>query len=97
MVLYVPNAFTPGNNDGLNDVFQIFLPPTGVDFTTFDLKIYDRWGELIYRTNDVNKFWTGARNNSGDILKQDVYVWKITFMDTKKKYYEKLGHISLLR
>jgi gliding motility-associated-like protein len=97
VVLYVPNAFTPGNNDGLNDVFQIFLPPTGVDFTTFDLKIYDRWGELIYRTNDVNKFWTGARNNSGDILKQDVYVWKITFMDTKKKYYEKLGHISLLR
>lgn len=95
VVLYVPNAFTPGT-DGLNDVFQIFLPPTGVDFSTFNLIIYDRWGELIYQTNDVNKFWTGAKNNSGPILKQDVYVYKITFKDERKKHYEKLGHVSLL-
>ena len=96
VVLYVPNAFTPGT-DGLNDVFQIFLPPTGVDFSTFNLIIFDRWGELIYQTNDVNKFWTGAKNNSGTILKQDVYVYKITFKDERKKSYEKLGHVSLLR
>lgn len=96
VVLYVPNAFTPGT-DGLNDVFQIFLPPTGVDFSTFNLIIFDRWGELIYQTNDVNKFWTGAKNNSGPILKQDVYVYKITFKDERKKNYEKVGHVSLLR
>lgn len=96
VVLYVPNAFTPGT-DGLNDVFQIFLPPTGVDYSTFQLLIYDRWGELIYQTNDVNNSWNGARNNSGPVLKQDVYVWKITFKDEKKKNYEKLGHVSLLR
>lgn len=95
VVLYVPNAFTPGN-DALNDVFQIFLPPTGVDFSTFNLLIYDRWGELIYQTNDVNKFWTGAKNNSGPILKQDSYVYKISFKDENRKYYEKLGHVILL-
>ncbi len=96
VVLYVPNAFTPGNGDGLNDQFQIFLPPTGVDYSTFNLQIFDRWGEMVYTTVDVNKSWTGAKNNAGPLLKQDVYVWKITFQDEFKKHYEKLGHISLL-
>jgi gliding motility-associated-like protein len=96
VVLYVPNAFTPGS-DGLNDVFQIFLPPSGVDYSTFNLVVYDRWGELVYQTNDVTVSWTGAKNNSGPILKQDVYVYKITFQDEKKKHYEKMGHVSLLR
>jgi gliding motility-associated-like protein len=96
VVLYVPNAFTPGT-DGLNDVFQIFLPPTGVDYSTFNLVIFNRWGELIYETKDVNVFWNGKKNNSGDILKQDVYVYKITFKDEQKKNYEKTGHVSLLR
>lgn len=96
VVLYVPNAFTPGT-DGLNDVFQIFLPPTGVDYSTFNLVVYDRWGELIYQTDDVTASWNGKKNNSGDILKQDVYVYKITFKDEQKKLYEKMGHVSLLR
>lgn len=97
VVLYVPNAFTPGNGDGLNDVLEVFLPPTGVDFSTFSLTIYDRWGSVVYKTNDVTQFWNGARNNSGELLKQDVYVYKITFEDMKKKYFEKVGHVSLLR
>lgn len=96
VVLYVPNAFTPGA-DALNDEFQIFLPPTGVDFSTFNLVIFDRWGEQIYKTTDVNQFWNGSKNNSGETLKQDVYVYKITFKDEKKKSYEKIGHVTLLR
>lgn len=95
VVLYVPNSFTP-NGDGLNDNFQIFLPPTGVDYSTFSLTVYNRWGEVIYKTNDVNSFWTGAKNNSGNILKQETYVWKISFKDEQKKYYEKVGHVTLL-
>lgn len=96
VVLYVPNAFTP-NGDGLNDEFQIFLPPTGVDYTTFSLTIYDRWGETIYKSSDVYKFWNGAKNNSGEVVKQDTYVYKISFKDEKKKYYEKLGYVTILR
>ncbi len=95
VVLYVPNAFTP-NGDGLNDEFQIFLPPTGVDYTTFSLTIYDRWGETIYKSSDVYKFWNGAKNNSGEVVKQDTYVYKISFKDEKKKYYEKVGYVTIL-
>ncbi len=96
VVLYVPNAFTPGG-DGLNDQFQIFLPPTGVDYSTFSLTVYDRWGSVVYRSNDVTKSWNGAKNNSGDIMKEDTYVYKISFEDENKKYYEKMGHVLLLR
>lgn len=96
VVLYVPNAFTPGD-DGLNDKFQVFLPPTGVDYSTFNLVIYDRWGGLVYKTSDVNVFWNGARNNSGEILPQGIYVWKITFKDEQKKHYEKVGHVTLMQ
>lgn len=96
VVLYVPNAFTPGNGDGLNDQFQIFLPPTGVDYSTFNLDIYDRWGAKIYTTNDVTKSWNGSINNNGPILKQDIYVWKISFKDELKKQYNRMGHITLL-
>lgn len=95
VVLYVPNAFTP-NGDGLNDEFQIFLPPTGVDYSTFNLTIFDRWGEVIYKSNDVFKFWNGAKNNSGEVVKQDTYVYKITFKDDKKKSYDKVGYVVLL-
>jgi gliding motility-associated-like protein len=96
VVLYVPNAFTPGDGNGLNDVFQIFLPPTGVDYATFSLQIFDRWGEMIYSTNDVTKYWNGAKNNVGSLLKQDTYVWKISFLDQKKKEYNKIGHVTIL-
>jgi gliding motility-associated-like protein len=96
VVLYVPNAFTPGDGNGLNDVFQIFLPPTGVDYSTFSLQIFDRWGEMIYSTNDVTKSWNGAKNNVGPLLKQDTYVWKISFSDEKKKEYNKVGHVTIL-
>lgn len=96
VVLYVPNAFTP-NGDGLNDQFLIALPPTGVDYSTFNLTIYDRWGSVLYRSTDVDKYWNGAENNSGKILKEGVYVWKITFLDDQRKYYERLGHVSLIK
>ncbi|MBC7694369.1 MAG: gliding motility-associated C-terminal domain-containing protein [Burkholderiales bacterium] len=96
VVIYVPNAFTPGA-DGLNDVFQVFIPPSGADYSTYNITIYDRWGELIFKSSDITDSWTGAKNNSGEILKQDVYVWKISFRDEKKKHYEKIGHVSLLR
>jgi gliding motility-associated-like protein len=96
VVFYVPNAFTPGA-DGLNDVFQVFIPPSGADYSTYSIVVYDRWGELIFQSTDITQPWTGAKNNSGPILKQDVYVWKIHFQDEKKKHYEKMGHVSLLR
>src|SRR5690606_19151529 len=52
--LYVPTAFSP-NLDGVNDMFEIF----GTHLYQFNIKIYNRWGELIFASDDPGIFWDG--------------------------------------
>ena len=53
--LFIPNSFSP-NSDGINDIFQV----RGTGIYEFDLKIFDRWGNIIYTSNDPNDVWTGG-------------------------------------
>ncbi len=89
--IFVPNSFTP-DNDGKND---IFIPITfGID--TYELMIFDRWGELIFRTDKIDKHWDGTYK--GIDCKTDVYVWKINYTtptESGKKILH--GHVTLLR
>ncbi|HWY10857.1 MAG TPA: PKD domain-containing protein, partial [Bacteroidia bacterium] len=89
---WVPNAFTPKNKDGLNDVF---LPIVfGVENYVFE--IYDRWGERIFKTNDTQKAWDGTR--LGSPCQQDVYVWMITFFNLVTERDEvHYGSVTLLK
>ena len=93
-VIYVPNAFTP-NGDGVNDVF--YPQGMGINFDTYELLIFDRWGNMIFSTNDFNEFWDGKPSGKDEIVMQDVYVWKLktkTFDGTIKNYS---GHVSVIR
>lgn len=94
--VYIPNSFTP-NDDGLNDEFIPVFSPYGLDLSTFQMEIFDRWGELLFTTKDFKMGWTGAKNNSGDVLKQDVYVYKVRYRDAEKKIYTRTGHVSLIK
>jgi gliding motility-associated-like protein len=77
---YIPRAFTP-NDDGLNDVF---LPKaTGLSPEGFEMRIYDRWGELIFSSNDWDKGWDGTIN--GKPVPLDQYVCKV-------RYFDKIGN-----
>jgi len=89
---WVPNSFTPVNQDGKND---IFLPIVyGVEKYLFE--IYDRWGELIFVTKDTNTGWNGTRG--GTLCKQDTYVWMITlFNEVTHREEVHYGHINLLK
>jgi gliding motility-associated-like protein len=91
--LYVPNAFTP-DGDGTNDIFYPVIKGYNPEY--FDLMIFNRWGELIYQTDNAANGWDGT--HKGTKAKSDVYVWKIKARDTKynerKSFY---GHVSLLR
>ncbi len=91
-VIYIPNSFTPGNKDGRNDIFLV----QGLGFTNdeFEMDIFDRWGALIFKSNDVNKGWDGTVK--GGIVKQDVYVYKIKVRDSKKRNKQYVGHITTL-
>ena len=91
--LYIPNVFTPDGN-GLNDVFQ--PKGVGIDETDYKMLIFDRWGELIFESNNFQKGWDGSVKNKDIKAKEEVYVYKIYVKDLKGKKYEFVGHVTCL-
>lgn len=94
ITLYVPNAFTP-DGDGVNDFF--FPKGEGIDWSTFHMLIFDRWGNRIYETRDIGKPWDGSANGGSELAQQDVYAWKISVKDFKGADHRASGHVSLLK
>lgn len=87
---YVPNAFSP-NADGVNDYFRGY----GVAIEKYLLNIYNRWGELIYTTDDYDKPWDGRVNN--DVVQNDVYVYRIALTDNRGKKHTYVGSVSVVK
>lgn len=84
--LFVPNAFTP-NQDGLNDVFK----PTGYGLREYEIEIYNRWGELIFKSEEPNQVWTGE-----DAL-QGYYLYRIKARDFQNNVYYYKGGVYLIK
>ncbi len=89
---YVPNAFTP-NGDGTNNTFQGY----GVGIATYQMEIYDRWGMMIYETDDYYRPWDGTTRWSSTIVQQDVYVYKIHVLDIFDKKHFYLGSVTVVK
>lgn len=72
---YIPSGFTP-DEDGLNDTWG----PVGQNFEyeSYNVQVYDRWGKLIWQTDNPNKFWDGTNMNSTKDVKQGMYVYVFT-------------------
>lgn len=88
---WMPNAFTPDNN-GRNDVFM----PVSIGLSQYEFEIFNRWGALIFKTNDPQEGWNGSYK--GKPCEQGIYVWKISFKNVVHEQTEKhVGHVSLLR
>jgi gliding motility-associated-like protein len=93
--IYVPNTFTP-NNDGLNDIFI----PVGKNIGAMHLIVFDRWGEILFESDNPDMGWDGTYR--GSYVKNDIYVWKLTYRFTDKDGalglpQERMGHIEVLR
>lgn len=86
---YIPNAFTP-NGSEFNDYFH----GKGICIKTAELFVFDRWGDIVYRSEDLNKPWDGTIRNK--LAKQDVYVYRINLIDCKNIEHKYLGHVTLL-
>jgi gliding motility-associated-like protein len=93
-MFYAPNAFTP-NGDGLNDEFLPLC--VGANIETFEMYIYDRWGDQIFHTTNILEGWDGRANGGKDIVQEDVYVWKINVRDTQSVKHNYVGHISVVQ
>ncbi|MEM9680422.1 MAG: gliding motility-associated C-terminal domain-containing protein [Bacteroidota bacterium] len=92
--LYIPNVFSP-NGDGVNDFFQVY---SNCLFDYYELKIFNRWGALLYEGNHISSRWDGRfRNEDAPV---DVYTYFLIYafgqgQDFSKKI--KKGDITILR
>lgn len=91
--LFIPNAFTPSKSEGKNDTF--YVQGRGFLVDTFEMTIFDRWGNVLYSTTDISKGWDGT-GKSGARVESGVYVYKISVKDYKSRLREFFGHITLL-
>jgi gliding motility-associated-like protein len=93
---YIPNSFTP-NGDGINDGFKGL--GIGINTSTYNMWIFDRWGLMIYYTNDINQVWDGHMmgHEEQPVLQEDVYVWKVSFTDVFNKPHQYHGTVTLVR
>jgi len=93
LLVYVPNAFSP-DGDGINEIFIPII--TGYSFEDYEFMIFNRWGELIFETNNPTMGWNGFYN--GVMSKSEVYVWKLKVKPEEgTDAREFIGHVTLLR
>jgi gliding motility-associated-like protein len=88
--IWVPNAFTP-NNDEPNNKFYAY----GHGITQLEMFIYDRWGSQIFYSNNMTNGWDGKFK--GVICKEDVYVYQIKYVSLNGKHHFITGHVTLLK
>lgn len=91
-VFYIPNAFTP-DGDGINDSFS----GKGIFIKKYEMTIFDRWGNLIYKTDDIDKPWDGKANRGNEIAQKDVYVYVVKLTDFKNRDHAYNGIVTLVK
>lgn len=89
-VLYIPNIFSP-NGDGQNDVFRV----RGENIETFHLAVYNRWGEKVFESQNLNEGWDGTYN--GKPCLPDVYVYHAMIVFEDGTETSRKGNVTLVR
>ncbi|MGF1565680.1 MAG: choice-of-anchor L domain-containing protein [Flavobacteriales bacterium] len=92
VLLYIPNAFTP-NNDGINDVFRI----TGSSIQRFEIIIFNRWGEKVYESTDINQVWDGSHEGGNYYVPNDIYQYVVKVKGFDTDAFERSGTVSVMR
>ncbi len=91
--LYIPNTFSP-NSDGINDVFNPVIYKTIPE--SFELLIFNRWGQLVFETNEIDASWDGTFKNEQAQI--DTYIYKVIYKLYNDPYiYRQKGHVNLIR
>ena len=91
LYFFIPNAFTPGNTDNMNDMFEVM----GQDIKYVEMLVYNRWGEKIFESSNPYVAWDGSFK--GVLQQPGVYTYytKITFLNDRA--IEKKGSVTLIR
>jgi gliding motility-associated-like protein len=83
--LFIPNVFTPNSNDTINNTFEM----SQIEYGRWNLKVFNRWGKLIFEQNDYKGLWNGHDTAAG------VYYYQVTNQFRSDKIYK--GYINILR
>ncbi|HSH64995.1 MAG TPA: PKD domain-containing protein, partial [Bacteroidia bacterium] len=89
---YIPNSFTP-NGDEINDVFS----GKGLFIKDYEMIIFDRWGNTVFKTTDITIPWNGSKNNKSEPACEDVYIYLINITDSNRKKHAYKGIVTLVR
>lgn len=90
--IYIPNAFSP-NGDGANDVFNVST--FGLSKEGFYIRVFNRWGEIVFESDDLFKGWDGL--SGGDVCSSGVYVYKVVYLTLKDEVQEQTGTVTLIK
>ena len=89
-IVDVPSAFSP-NGDGLNDILYV----KGIGIVNIDFKIFNRYGQLVFSSTDIDEGWDGTLN--GEELNQGVFVYTLDFDLINGQTGERSGNITLVK
>lgn len=91
--IFIPTSFTP-NGDGINDLFGV----VGTNVFEFEMRIFDRWGNLVFHSQDIDEKWNGSNNGNGYQSGAQVYNYIIRYKGEKEEdAVEKTGSITVIR
>jgi len=90
--IYIPNAFTP-NADGTNDTWF----PVGTGWEWIEVQVFDRWGELVFESEDINGQWIGNFRGGDYYVQIDVYEYKVTWKGHNREPETIFGHVTVVR
>jgi gliding motility-associated-like protein len=89
---FIPNSFTP-DNDGINDTWKISM----TSIKEYEVRVFDRWGEQLFHSDDLYNYWNGQVNNTGGKVKGDIYVYTIKIVDYLGREKSFRGNVNLVR
>ena len=89
--LFIPNAFTP-NGDGLDDDFMTY----GYGINSFNMNIFNRWGEIIFSSEDIEMGWKG-KDRFDKTIPNGIYLYHIAITDYNGKPWVYNGEVNLIR
>jgi gliding motility-associated-like protein len=92
-ILDVPNAFSP-NQNGINETWK----PVGTGIANYELKVFDRWGQLVFHTTNFDESWNGRYMNTGAFVNDDVYKYIISVEDYAHQNIKKVtGFVTVVK
>ncbi len=96
VLIYVPNAFTP-DNDNLNELFYPVIGG-GISTQDFSFSIWDRWGEKLFETDQIGVGWNGSVNRGSYYVEAEAYIWRVVYREIDSGEKRELkGHVILVR